>query len=138
MDELARRILTAAGILGALGVAIGAFGAHGLETQLAASDYSPELIQKRLTQFDTGTRYHLIHAVALLAVSALGNVKPSLRRMTAWLFSLGIVFFSGSLYLLVLTGQTKLGMITPIGGLMWISAWVTLAVAARRVNPLSS
>jgi uncharacterized membrane protein YgdD (TMEM256/DUF423 family) len=128
MDQGSRQILVAAGICGGLGVAIGAFGAHGLEDYLASLE--PEIVQRRLTQFDTAARYHLMHAVALLAVAALPVENSRHRQWGAGLFVIGIILFSGSLYLLVLTDQTKLGMITPLGGLSWIAGWIVLVFTA--------
>ncbi len=107
----------AAGILGALGVALGAFGAHGLAGVVA----DPHL----LDVWDTAAKYHLLHAVALLGVAA----HPSPPRLAGWLFVVGVVVFSGSLYTMVLTGHTWLGAITPVGGLCLIAGWVTLALA---------
>lgn len=84
-----------------------------------------------LAVFETAVRYHLIHAVTLLATAALAGRAP-LRSLTAagWLFALGIVLFSGSLYVMALTGNTRLGMITPIGGLAFLVGWALLAIAA--------
>ena len=130
----ARYTLLAAGVAGALGVLIGAFGAHLLPGFLAGQGLDEALIRKRQSQFDVGARYHLIHAVALLALAAVRCGPLSLRRWAAWLLVAGMVFFSGSLYLLVLTNTTWLGAITPVGGLAWIVAWTLLTVAAARTN----
>ena len=132
MDQVSRRIVITAAICGALGVAIGAFGAHGLEHHLSAIVSGREIMQRRLAQFDTGARYHLIHAVALLALAALPLGSSKLYRWVARFFLIGIVLFSGSLYLLVLTNETKLGMVTPLGGLSWIIGWCLLVVAAMQ------
>ena len=122
-----RWLLIAAAIAGASGVAIGAFGAHGLPGFLQSHGADTDLIAKRVAQFDTGARYHLIHAVALLAISALGGAPAGLLRWTGILMIAGIVLFSGSLYLLVATNTPALGAITPLGGLSWIIAWTLLA-----------
>ncbi|MEO1615406.1 MAG: DUF423 domain-containing protein [Planctomycetota bacterium] len=114
-------------LLGASGVALGAFSAHGLEAHLLGRGMAEELVPKRVGQFDTGTRYHLIHAVALLA---LLSFQPT-PRVPAFLLLLGTFFFSGSLYLLVLTDTPWLGAITPIGGLSWILAWLSLPFCIR-------
>jgi uncharacterized membrane protein YgdD (TMEM256/DUF423 family) len=113
-------------LLGALaafiGVALGAFGAHGLRSRL-----SPEM----LAVFETGVRYQMYHALALLLVAAITPTLGGWLVMTAgWLFVAGIVLFSGSLYLLALTGVTMLGAITPLGGLAFLAGWACLAVAA--------
>lgn len=138
MDQVSRRIVIAAAICGGLGVAIGAFGAHGLPDYLSSLGGDPDLIQRRMAQFDTGARYHLIHAVALLALAGLPLSESKLRNWVARLFLIGIVLFSGSLYLLVITGVTKLGMITPLGGLSWIIGWCLLAIAALKQPSLKS
>lgn len=107
-----------------LGVILGAFGAHGLRARV-----SPDM----LAVFETGVRYHLIHALALLAVAGAATRWPGPYVAAAgWLFVAGIVIFSGSLYLLTLTGVRWLGAITPIGGLCLIAGWGVLVVAALR------
>jgi uncharacterized membrane protein YgdD (TMEM256/DUF423 family) len=104
--------------LGFLGVALGAFGAHGLKDRLGPG---------MLDVYKTGVLYHLIHALAVLAVG-LGAQRLARPRAVATLFALGVVVFSGSLYALALTGVTTLGAITPIGGLLFMAGWVTLAI----------
>ena len=113
-------------LLGAVGaflaVALGAFGAHGLRGRL-----SPEM----MAVFQTGVQYHMYHALALILVSAImGRLSGWLIQTAGWCFVAGIVFFSGSLYLLAVTGATTLGAITPIGGLMFLIGWACLAFAA--------
>jgi uncharacterized membrane protein YgdD (TMEM256/DUF423 family) len=109
---------------GGLGVGLGAFGAHGLKARLA-----PEL----LAVFETGVRYHMFHALALLAVAwATTRWTSPWLAAAGWLFVAGIVVFSGSLYLLALTGTRWWGAITPIGGLAFILGWLCLALAALR------
>ncbi len=116
--------LSIAGILGCLGVAAGAFGAHALKTRLA-----PEL----LASFQTGVLYHLVHTLALAVVAiAASQISPGLARWSGWLFISGIALFSGSLYLLALTGVRGFGAITPVGGLCFLAGWACLAVAAFR------
>ena len=105
-----------------IGVALGAFGAHGLRTRL-----TPEM----LTVFETGVRYEMYHAFAILIVGLIrARFDGPLIIAAGWLFTAGIVFFSGSLYLLALTGTTIFGAITPIGGLLFLIGWACLAVAA--------
>ena len=109
-------------LLGAAGVGIGAFGAHGLRGRL-----SPEMI----AIFETGARYHLYHALAILATAAcMSRVGGRGMVVAGWSFTAGIFLFSGSLYALALTGITTLGAITPIGGLAFLIGWIALAVAA--------
>lgn len=109
-------------ILAALGVTAGAFGAHGLKGRL-----TPEM----LAVFETGVRYHLIHALALLAV-AWAATRWESRAIPAagWLFVAGILLFSGSLYILTLSGIRGLGVITPFGGVAFVLGWVLLAWGA--------
>jgi uncharacterized membrane protein YgdD (TMEM256/DUF423 family) len=105
-----------------LAVGLGAFGAHGLRTRL-----SPEM----LAVFETGVRYHMYHALALIATALIaGRMEGILVVAAAWSFVAGIVLFSGSLYLLALTGITLLGAITPFGGLAFLVGWACLAIAA--------
>ena len=113
-------------ILGALAaglaVALGAFGAHGL-----ANRVTPE----RLDVYKTGVLYHMVHALALFAASWAATQWPGWPVHTAgYLFLAGIVLFSGSLYLLVLTDTAWLGAITPLGGVAFIAGWVLLAWGA--------
>jgi uncharacterized membrane protein YgdD (TMEM256/DUF423 family) len=108
-------------ILGALGVAAGAFGAHALK----------DLVEPRLLAvWNTGATYHLLHAILLTGTGWLASARPGIAvTVAAWAFLGGILCFSGSLYLLVLTGQHWLGAITPIGGGAFIAGWVALAIA---------
>ncbi|WP_415846098.1 DUF423 domain-containing protein [Stutzerimonas zhaodongensis] len=117
-----RPFLMLAAFFGLTGVALGAFAAHGLRQRLGA-DY--------LAVFQTGVQYQLIHALALIGVALLALHAPS-RLLTAagMLFALGVLLFSGSLYLLTLTGISKLGIITPIGGTAFLAGWVCLMLAA--------
>ena len=109
-----------------LGVLLGAFGAHGLRERL-----TPDL----LAVYDTGIRYHLIHALALLAVSwAAERWSNAWVGAAGWLFVAGIVIFSGSLYLLAVTGTRWLGAITPIGGLCFLIGWAALVVGVLRAG----
>jgi uncharacterized membrane protein YgdD (TMEM256/DUF423 family) len=119
-----RTLLLVGAVAGCIGVGFGAFGAHGLRGRL-----SPEM----LAVFETGVRYQMYHALAILVTAAgLGFVDARLLRAGGWLFALGIVLFSGSLYALALTGVTRLGMITPLGGLAFLAGWVALIVAALK------
>ena len=109
---------------GFLAVALGAFGAHGLRARL-----SPDM----LAVFETGVRYHMYHALALLAVAWAASRWPESSAGTAgWAFIIGIVVFSGSLYILSFTGMRWLGAITPIGGVAFLLGWLLLAWAAWR------
>ena len=118
-----RTFLLLGAILGFLGVALGAFGAHGLRSRL-----SPEM----LAVFETGVRYQMYHVFALLIVSAaighLGSAR--LLLMAGWFFFAGILIFSGSLYALALTRTGVLGAITPFGGLALLVGWACLGLFA--------
>lgn len=104
-----------------LGVAFGAFGAHSLRGRM-----SPEM----LAVFETGVRYQMYHALAILLVGLMmGPMGGALIRTAGFAFTIGIVLFSGSLYLLALTGTTMFGAITPIGGLAFLIGWGCLIVA---------
>jgi uncharacterized membrane protein YgdD (TMEM256/DUF423 family) len=117
-----RTFLLMAALAGLTGVALGAFGAHGLRDRL-----SPEL----LAVFETAVRYQMYHALAIFGVGLLAApMGGPLVRAAAWLFAAGIILFSGSLYALALTGSTRLGAITPIGGLAFLAGWACLIVAA--------
>lgn len=109
----------------ALGVAAGAFGAHALRARV-----EPRMLEV----FETGARYQMYHALALVAVALLLARTPGVRLVTAsgWLFVAGTVLFSGSLYAMALTGVSALGAITPVGGGGFIAGWVCLAASARR------
>ncbi len=113
------------GLFGGLSVALGAFAAHGLRARL-----TPDM----LANFETAARYQMYHALTLLAVAWAITRWPnsSLPGIAGWLFVAGIVIFSGSLYLLSLTGLRWLGAITPIGGLAFIAGWLCLLLAAWR------
>jgi uncharacterized membrane protein YgdD (TMEM256/DUF423 family) len=110
--------------LGALGVALGAFGAHGLKARVTAD---------MLAIWETGARYHVLHALAMLATGwACERWPGAYPNAAGWLFLSGIALFSGSLYALALTGVRALGAITPVGGLCFIAGWACLAMAAGR------
>ena len=119
------RIFVILGALsGAIGVGAGAFGAHALRARL-----EPRMLEV----FETGARYQMYHAVALLLVAWTASRWPgSLTTASGWLMVAGTVFFSGSLYALALTDIRILGAITPIGGVCFIAGWLCLAIAAMR------
>jgi uncharacterized membrane protein YgdD (TMEM256/DUF423 family) len=106
--------IQAGAVLMFLAVALGAFAAHGLKSRL-----TPDM----LAIWETGVRYHVYHALALLALGASRGPDKA-----GWCFLGGIVVFSGSLYLLALTGERRLGMITPLGGLLFLVGWVLFAL----------
>jgi uncharacterized membrane protein YgdD (TMEM256/DUF423 family) len=119
---MAKLFLVTGFILAALGVALGAFGAHGLTARV-----TPERVQT----FETGVRYHMYHALGLMVVAWLASTWPAWQvTVGGWLLIVGILIFSGSLYILVLTDTPWLGAITPIGGVAFILGWALLAWAA--------
>jgi uncharacterized membrane protein YgdD (TMEM256/DUF423 family) len=121
---MARFFFVIGALFGGLGVALGAFAAHALKERL-----SPDM----LAVFETGVRYQLIHALALLAAgwaSAHWDQPPA--RAAGWCFVAGVALFSGSLYALALSGLRWLGAVTPLGGLAFLAGWGLLAFAAWR------
>ena len=114
-------------MLSGLGVLVGAFGAHGLRDRVTAD---------MLAVFETGVRYHLIHGLAVLAVAWAASRWPNAWIGAAgWLFAAGIVVFSGSLYILAISGVRWWGAVTPIGGVCFLAGWAALAVGALRASP---
>lgn len=112
-----------AAVVGFAGVALGAFGAHGLRGRIAES---------ALGAYQTGVLYHLVHAVALLAVALYARSTAAVVTWPAGLFLAGIILFSGSLYAMAVTGISRLGMITPLGGLCFLGGWVAVFVQLAR------
>ena len=125
-SRLSRQIVIAAAITGSLGIAIGAFGAHGLESLFNSRGYDADFAAKRSDQFDVGVRYHLLQSAMLLALGALSMGSQRWRRWAMRLSLIGQTLFCGSLYLLVLTNTPKLGVITPLGGICLIFSWLML------------
>lgn len=117
--EMARTFLVLGALLAGLAVALGAFGAHGLESRVTAD---------RLQTFEIGARYQMYHALALLLVGLFAAQWPGgVLHAAGWCFVAGIIVFSGSLYVLVLTDTGWLGAITPLGGVAFIAGWALLA-----------
>jgi len=121
----ARLFLVLGALLAAVGVALGAFGAHGLKERLSAD---------MLAVFETGVRYHLVHALGLIAVAltAFHLGGSAWLKGAGWVMLAGLVIFPGTLYALALGGPRWLGAVTPLGGTAFILAWLLLAVAAFR------
>ena len=121
-----RVFLMLAAFFGFTGVALGAFAAHGLKGRLS---------EQYLAIFHTGVTYQLIHTLALVGVALLATqIQSRLVTGAGIAFALGIVLFSGSLYLLTLSGIGQLGIITPIGGLAFLIGWLCLGLAAWRLS----
>jgi uncharacterized membrane protein YgdD (TMEM256/DUF423 family) len=125
---LDRPLYICAGAAGFLGVALGAFAGHGLKARISAD---------MLAVFDTAVRYHMYHVFAICAAAwASARWQRKIFGIAGWLFAAGIVVFSGSLYVLALTGIRWLGMITPLGGLAFLAGWLCLAWgAAIKMRP---
>jgi uncharacterized membrane protein YgdD (TMEM256/DUF423 family) len=122
--QMTRVFFTLGALSAAVAVAAGAFGAHALRARL-----TPDL----LAVFETGARYQMYHALALLAAAWATTRWPGRGAVAAgWLFVAGTIVFSGSLYVLALSGVRWLGAITPLGGVAFLAGWLTLAAAAWR------
>ncbi len=118
-----RWAMTIGALLAGVAVALGAFGAHALRARLEPRD---------LEIFETAVRYQMYHALALLAVGWLISREAPGAGAAAWSFIVGMALFSGSLYLMVATGQRWLGAVTPLGGVAFLVGWLLLARAAWR------
>lgn len=135
-----QRWIVVGAIFCGLAVGTGAFAAHGLDkifvekyadmTRTVGGQTIP-LATKFLNDFKTGAEYQMYHGLALIAVGLVAQHRPSVRATIAgWAFALGIILFSGSLYILTLTSVTKWGAVTPIGGVLFLLGWLSLALAA--------
>ena len=127
------RWLTAACLLAALAVLLGAFGAHGLSRHLEESGKPATAVAKQLDQWETAVRYHMYHAIGLVVVSFV--IPASINRRAQWagkLFVAGILIFSGGLYVYVLTASRPLVLAVPVGGLAFVGGWLTLAYSLCR------
>lgn len=123
--QSSRWILAAAGLLLAAATVLGALGAHALSARLPPD---------RLRVFDTAVRYHFYHALGLLAIGLAARADSSLVRWAAALIIAGIVLFSGSLYALSFGAPRGIGVVTPVGGVLLIAAWILFAAGALRGN----
>ena len=125
-DLAVPRFLIVLGSINAfLAIALGAFGAHGLKERISS---------EMLVVYQTGVQYHIIHSMALILLGLMARCFEH-DRLPMWagcLFMAGILVFSGSLYILSLTGVRGWGMVTPLGGLSFLAGWITLAAAAAR------
>jgi uncharacterized membrane protein YgdD (TMEM256/DUF423 family) len=108
-----------------LAVALGAFGAHGLKSKVSA---------EMLTVWQTGVQYHMFHALGLILLGILIHLLPQIGplRLSGWLLFSGIVLFSGSLYVMVLSGVRALGIVTPIGGIAFLLGWLLMVFFVYR------
>jgi uncharacterized membrane protein YgdD (TMEM256/DUF423 family) len=117
--------ITIGSFSGAISVLLGAFGAHAMKGKFS---------DEYLAVFETGVRYQIIHALAIIAVAMVAaRIDGTAIKMAGYLFLVGSILFSGSLYALVWTGQRSLGMITPVGGLALIMGWILLGISTMTV-----
>ena len=125
MSPTAKIFLILGGINAALVVLLGAFGAHGLKARMTA---------EMLAVYQTGVHYHLFHALGLIAVGLVATQIPASAylKWSGWLMLAGIILFSGSLYVLSVSGLRWLGMITPFGGVAFIAAWIVFVIAIAK------
>lgn len=126
-----RIFIILSGLLGFTAVALGAFGAHALQSRLGSL---PDGV-KRLDWWNTAAHYHLTHALALAVAAWLVHRGAGAAALVAgWAFVAGVMLFSGSLYMMTITGETKLGVITPFGGLLFLLGWGAIMVAGWRLG----
>ena len=118
------------GINGFVAVALGAFGAHGLQRWLAQADD----MDRRLGWWHTASHYHLTHAFAIAVAAYLVQKDPRIAGFAGICFQVGVLLFSGSLYVMTLSGLRWLGAVTPIGGLLLLLGWAAVAVLAYRMS----
>lgn len=119
-----KTLLIVGSLVLASAVIIGAFGAHALKARLA-----PDMLQI----YQTGVEYHFYHGLGILLIGVIGmQLSHSLIHTAGWVLTLGVLVFSGSLYVLALTGMRWLGAVTPLGGLAFIIGWVLLAIGVYR------
>ena len=125
MVPTAKVFLILGGLNAALVVLLGAFGAHALKARLSA---------EMLAVYQTGVHYHLFHALGLIAVGLVATQIPASAylKWSGWLMLAGIILFSGSLYVLSVSGLSWLGMITPFGGVAFIAAWIVFVIAIAK------
>ncbi|MBI3218459.1 MAG: DUF423 domain-containing protein [Bacteroidetes bacterium] len=122
-----KRILIIGGVLAGLAVALGAFGAHALKALLTQNG--------RIDTFELATRYHFYHAFAVLIVGVLyPKAQSNWWRRSAWMFLLGILLFSGSLYVMAVFNTTKVALITPLGGVCFLTGWAMFVMAVAKAD----
>jgi uncharacterized membrane protein YgdD (TMEM256/DUF423 family) len=135
MSSVSRRWIAIGAVLGGLGVAFGAYGAHGLSGFLESRGYTGDDLHHRVAIFETAVRYQMLHAIALVLTGlGLQHKESSWWRSAAWAFLFGVLIFSGLLKVLTFAGPqwNWLGAIVPLGGVSLIVGWAALAVGAIR------
>lgn len=127
MNQIAKLFLLLGGINAALVVILGAFGAHALKARLS---------EEMLVVYQTGVHYHLFHALGLLVIGLVATQIPAATylKWSGWLMLAGIVLFSGSLYILSISGLRWLGAVTPFGGVAFIVAWALFVIAVSKAS----
>ncbi len=122
-----KRILIIGGSLACLAVGLGAFGAHALKALL--------LQNGRQDTYELATRYHFYHALELVILGVLyAKINSRTLRLSAWMFVAGILLFSGSLYVMAIFNTTKVALLTPLGGVCFLSGWILFAVAVAKAD----
>jgi uncharacterized membrane protein YgdD (TMEM256/DUF423 family) len=135
------RWIVVGALLGGLGVALGAYGAHGLSKQLLGFGWEEDLVRERIAIYETAVRYQMFHALALIFVGLLGlHRRTTCLNVAGCLLFVGMLIFSGLLYVLTFAGEQWrwLGAIVPIGGASLIAGWAMLAVAGWRCTSVDS
>ena len=135
MSTLSRRWIAIGAILAAIGVGLGAYGAHGLKDTLARLGFAGDDLSHRLAIFETAVRYQMFHAIALVLTGlALQHRESAAWRFASWAFLVGIILFSGLLKVLTFADPkwNWLGAIVPIGGLSMIIGWLSIAIGALK------
>ncbi len=135
MSSLSRRWIAIGALLGGLGVALGAYGAHGLSGYLEGIGYTGDDLHRRISIFETAVRYQMLHALALCFTGlALNQRDSNWWRFAAWAFLVGVLIFSGLLKVLAFANPSWnwLGAIVPIGGLLMIAGWFALVIGALK------
>jgi uncharacterized membrane protein YgdD (TMEM256/DUF423 family) len=135
MSSLSQRWIAVGALVGAIGVALGAFGAHGLPDFLERQGYLGEELVRRIEIFETAIHYQMLHALALVFTGlALDRKATAWWRIAAWAFLVGVVLFCGLLKILTVAGPSWnwLGAVVPLGGVSMIAGWVALAIGALR------
>lgn len=127
MNAQSQPLIITGAVLAFFGVALGAFGAHGLKTRLAAD---------MLAVFQTGVQYHLVHALGIVLIGILVHMFPASKWLpiAGWVMMAGVIIFSGSLYALSVTGVRMLGAITPVGGVAFLAAWLLVAMGVAKAG----
>jgi uncharacterized membrane protein YgdD (TMEM256/DUF423 family) len=135
MSTLSRRWIATGAILAAIGVGLGAYGAHGLNKTLTRAGFTGDDLARRLAIFETAVRYQMYHSIALVITGlALQHRDSRGWRFAPWAFLIGIILFSGLLLVLTFADPTwnRLGAVVPFGGGAMIAGWITIAICALK------